>query len=489
MAGPIALDFRSTGNGLLSDLPDLSTQAADKTQIERKSSVSAAWSKSSVFAGDNVSRRFSVPPQAKVEASLDKAKDAMNKIAPEHSLAGFEKLHMDSMMLATTLLSTKVMGDTADAKAKALSIMTDKQEAVRNQNVKDYREQLDKALEQQQKAKKAGIFGVIFDWIVAAVEVVTGVAKIIGGALSGNASMVAGGAMDLMAGAAGVVKAMANTMALIDSANADKYKKIADIAGKIQLTFEIAGAAIDVTSAARNMLLTKVIPKAATAVMKEGAEQALTAAIKEGSKSAAKGIAQSVGKEVAGQVSEQLLQNLGKAALEASKKAGKEVAEKAARQLGANRMLEAFSREAVEKMVSKAVQKVADNAIDKGIEMTTKELTKAVTKSIQKEVIAATMKASVNVAANVTRAAVESASKVTSAALAIERAKLQKEIDQLILDQQWLQAIFDTYEDAKKEVNKKVSDLLKNQAAAMQDGAQIMQQTGSLHAQMAGSMV
>jgi secreted effector protein SseC len=37
---------------------------------------------------------------------------------------------------------------------------------------------MDKAVEQQDKTKKAGIFNVIFDWVIAAIEGVTGALKI-----------------------------------------------------------------------------------------------------------------------------------------------------------------------------------------------------------------------------------------------------------------------------------------------------------------------
>ena len=396
---------------------------------------------------------------------------------------------MESMLLATTLLSSQVLGNTAELKSKALSIMSAKQEEVRRQEVNEYREQIDKAIEQQQKAKKAGIFGVIFDWIVAAVEVVSGVAKMIGGALTGNVMTVAGGAMDLMAGFAGVVKATMNTLALVDEKNAEKYRAVADAAAKVQLSFEIAGAVVDVTSAARNMLLTKAIPKATTAVLKEGAEQALVSAIKTGSKDAVKSTAQAVGKEVAAQVSDQILQGIGKAALETSKKAGKEAAQKAVQQLGVNRMLESFSREAVEKMVAKSVEKVAGKAIEEGIEMSAKELTKAITRQVNQEVMAAALKASTSILTNATRASVSAASQVTTGVLAIERAKLQKEIDQLMLDQQWLQMCFQFYEQQKEAQTKQAKDLIEKSGEIIADGSKALKQSAAVQAQIASSMV
>jgi secreted effector protein SseC len=162
------------------------------------------------------------------------------------TLREVEKQPMETLMLAATMLSVQALGDVASAKGKALEIMSDKQERIREREIQELREQMDKAIEQQEKAKKAGIFGAVFDWIVAAVEVVSGVAKIVGGVLTGNPMTVAGGVMDLMAGTAGLVKAVANTLALIDTANADKYKSIAATAGKIQLGFEIVGAVIDI---------------------------------------------------------------------------------------------------------------------------------------------------------------------------------------------------------------------------------------------------
>ncbi|KWN63609.1 type III secretion system translocon subunit SctE [Burkholderia ubonensis] len=427
--------------------------------------------------------------------ALNRLLDKFDKVTGTPSAAAnvqlreLESLSPDSMMLAVTLLSNKALSDTAELKGKALDIMSAKQEKLRQKEIQEYREQLDKAIEQQEKAKKAGIFGVIFDWIIAAVEVVTGVAKIIGGALTGNASMMAGGAMDVMAGCAGVVKATMNTLALIDPKNASKYQEVADVAGKIQLSFEIAGAIVDVTSAARNMLLTKVIPKATSAVLKEGAEQALTTAIKAGSKDAVKSTAQAVGKEVAGLVSDQILQGIGKTALEVSKKAGKDAVQKTIQQLGVNRMLESFSREAIERTVSKAVEKVASNAIDQGIELSAKELTKAITKQVNRDVMAAALKASTSTILNTTRAVVGGSSQVTAGVLGAERAKLQKEIDQLILDQQWLKMCFDFYAQQKEAQMKDMEELVEQSGQVVEGGSRALKESGIVQAQLAASIV
>ncbi|MGN7743884.1 type III secretion system translocon subunit SctE [Pseudomonas sp. 22526] len=471
-----------------------------KISAEAQTGANASRGPSTVFGDISQQHsRVNTPPPPKLQVSQLEAMKALERIfanvpaknesGTPISLKDLEKIPMDSIMLASTLLSSEILGSTAMAKSKALAIMTDKQERVRQQEVADFREQMDKAIEQQEKAKKAGIFGVIFDWIIAAVEIVTGVAKIIGGALTGNVMTAAGGAMDLMAGLAGVVKAAANTMALIDPDNAEKYRAIADVAGKVQLGFEIAGAVIDITSAARNMLMTKVIPKVAGTVLKEGAEQALVAGIKAGSKSAIDQTAKMVGKEVASQVSAQIAQNLGKVAMEASKTAGKEAAQKIVQQLGVNRMLEKFSQEAIEQLVTNAVKKVGHGAIDKGVEMTAKEVTKAVTKEINREVLQVALKASTYTAVNVTRGAVAGASQITAGALAADRAKLQKEISQLILDQQWLQSLFTFYKDEKDAAMKRIGELVEGQSQVVQDGSKAIAQAGAVQVQIASAMV
>lgn len=470
--------------------------AVDQAPIIPKSSQAT----SRVFA--DVSQQYSrlnTPPSEKHSVSQIEATRAYERIFAHvqvknendkpMSLSDIEKIPMDSIILASTLLSSEILGSTAMAKSKALAIMTDKQEQVRQQEVLKFREEMDKAIEQQENAKKAGIFGVIFDWVIAAVEIVSGVVKMAGGAMTGNAMTVTGGAMDFMAGLSGVVKAAANTMALIDTENAEKYRAIADAAGKTQLSFEIAGALVDITSAARNMLMTKVIPKVAGTVLKEGAEQALVAGIKSGSKTAIDQTAKQVGKEVASQVSAQLAQSLGRATLEASKTAGKEAAQRIVQQLGVNRMLEKFSHEAIERMVTNAVKKVGHGAIDKGVEMTAKEISKAVSKEIKRDVMQAALKASTYTAINLTRGAVVAASQVTSGALQIERAKLQKEIDQLMLDQQWLQSVFELYKKEKEAAMKRMGELIDGQSQTVQEGSKAMAQAGAVQVQIASAMV
>ncbi|WP_181321907.1 type III secretion system translocon subunit SctE [Trinickia symbiotica] len=372
------------------------------------------------------------------------------------TLRQVEKLPMDTLMMAVTMMAVQALGNVADAKGKALEIMANAERRIQDKQARDLCDQIEKAIEQQHKARKGGIFGAICDWVVGAVEVVSGVAKIVGGALSGNAMMVAGGTMDLMAGTAGLVKAVAETMALIDPKHADKYKSIANTAGKVQLAFEVLGAIVDITSAARNMVVTKVIPKAAKAALQEGAEHLVTAAVKEGSKVAVK--------EAAKELTEQIVKQISKEALDV------------------------LGREGLQKVVENAIKTAAKQAAQRGAEVAAKEVTEQVVKEIRKELIKAIVKAATRTAVNVTRGAVNGVDGVYSGIIAIEKAKLQKEIDMLIVDQQLMQAMFDMFEQQKKDTREQMKNLIEGQSTALRGGSEQMRQTAVVAQQGAASM-
>ncbi|WP_348235078.1 type III secretion system translocon subunit SctE, partial [Salmonella enterica] len=67
-----------------------------------------------------------------------------------------------SMMMTSLLLN--VCGNNAQSLCQQLVRATVVQNALRNKQVKEYQEQIQKAKEQQEKARKGGILGAIFDW-------------------------------------------------------------------------------------------------------------------------------------------------------------------------------------------------------------------------------------------------------------------------------------------------------------------------------------
>ncbi|BBE08753.1 Secretion system effector [Mycoavidus cysteinexigens] len=406
------------------------------------------------------------PTPGKSVVTLPQANQAMERImervgAPldegaRLQLGKIETVSMDSMMIATTLLTGKVMGDTAEAKCKALEIMGKKQEAIRTQQVKEYCEQLDKATEQQEKAKKAGVFGVIFDWIVAAVEIGIGVLKL----ACGNPT----GVIDIAAGVSGAVKAVANTLALIDPSHASVYGKIADWAGKIQMGLEVVGLAVDMLSAA-----VRGLAKVATNFVKQGGTflEKAGALLKQAGlliKKAAAGVVQKT--SAAFQQMASTCMQMG----QYMEKAGAYV-KQAATEFMQN--MSTVSEAGVGAFVKKMGPSVKD--IGASIEQFAQKLKtdKAFLIDILKN----------------TRNVVYVSGQLTSGVSQLERAKLQKQIDASITDQQWLQFCFDFYEKGKQATLKQMRDLLDAQSSAMEDGSKLLNQTNTLQAHVAASMV
>ncbi|MBT2869654.1 type III secretion system translocon subunit SctE [Chromobacterium violaceum] len=389
------------------------------------------------------------------------------------TLAQMENTPIESMGLAAALLGIKSLGDTANLKSLALEIRAKGAEDLRLRQNEDLRKQIDQSIEDAQKAKKAGIFAVIVDWIVAAAEVVSGVAKIMVGD-------VAGGAMDLAAGCAGLVKAMCETLAQIDPDNADRYKEVADIAGKVQLAFEIAGMMVDAVSVGRGMMAAKSIGKATGTVMEKGSGEALHAAVKLGGEAggkAAEKVAAEIGKTVAEQVSAQVAKNL---------------TEGITRFFGQGQLLQAFSKQAIENMVTKAVKTVAEQAIKSGAEITAQQLAKQVVKEVQREIIKAVVKACMMSAANVgkavTRAGVQGANGVLQGEISRERAELQKIIQQLIAESGYMQILLDDFERLKKRAREDIGQLMESAGKALSSGSDAQLKTGALLSSIAANI-
>lgn len=401
------------------------------------------------------------------------------------SLGALEKVSMDAMVMMAANLSISTFADTANSAMKASKIMTDTQECLRDKKVKEYQEQLAKAIEQSDKAHKGGIFGAIFDWIVGAVEAIYGAIKLVEGALrcavgdvAGGALEIAGGAAYLAAGVAGMVKAAAET-AILCGADKEKCQSVIDVAGKVQLGCEVVGMALDIFQAGRAISATRSIAKGTETVMKEAAPK-LVEGIGKGSTEAVASVAKEVGKQVAEQVADQVMANLSKGL--------KEVAEQGGRQI-TSRLLDAFSKQAIEQIVTRSVEEVGKQAIKKGLQVTAEEITKQVVKEVSHEVIKTAIKACTCTSLEIIRVCAGSGKMITDGSISVEKAKLQKQIEELILKQNFLEFCYEWYDKAKEQQLKTVKDLIDKQGDSLDGASKVISQTGALQARIAGSTV
>ncbi|MFM0515266.1 type III secretion system translocon subunit SctE [Paraburkholderia sp. RL17-373-BIF-A] len=434
--------------------------------------------------GSNQARWASQVPSRPTElVTVRAAEAALNRILSTFgatdggkpiTVAQIEHTPMAAMTLASALLGVKALGDVAQLKSFALEIRTQGVEKLRERQIEALRVQIDKSIEDEQKAKAAAVFNVIADWIISVAEVATGGAKLVCGDF-------AGGTMDIAAGCAGLVKAIVETVALgADDKAAAELREIADIAGKIQLSFEIAGMCVDVISIARVVAATKVIAKGTETVMKRDVGEALrnivmagrnaigTQATKEMvsiAKSAAKDAIASVSEEVAEQVARQV-----------AKEVEKGLAESGLRFMGQSHLIAAFGEEAIKKIVQNAVQTVAGNALRDVGALATTELTKQVVNMVRKDVtqraVRSCMMSNPNVAKAAIRGGVQGANAVGMGEISKDRAELQKTIQQLTADSSFVQFLLDEFEKLKQRAREDMSHLLDGAGKSLSSAAE-----------------
>lgn len=433
------------------------------------------------------------PPRPRDPVTLRLAEAALNRIlssfGPEIdgkpiTLAQLERTPMEAMNLAASLLSVKALGDSAELKSLALEIRSHGAENLRLRQNEALRQEIDKKVEDSQKAQKAGIFSVVIDWIVAVAEVVSGVAKIIVGD-------VAGGAMDLAAGCSGLVKAFAETMALVCSEEtAKKWKEVAEVAGKIQLAFEIAGMCVDLFSVGRGVMALKSVAKGTETVLERGAGEVLHAAVQAGSHTLVKDCAESVGKQVAENVAAQVAKDVSAPLCE--KLLARAVGKDAARDFLKDCTREAKKaalEHAITKSVSGAVERVAGQAIEKGTEVTASALSQQIVKEVRRELLDSILNASIKSTANVgkliTVAGARGANGIAQGVITKQRAELEKIIQTLAAEGAFMQFMLDEFDKLKKQARENISQLLDGSGKALSAASDSQLKTGAVLSEIA----
>ncbi|MCG7490146.1 type III secretion system translocon subunit SctE [Vibrio sp. Of14-4] len=421
--------------------------------------------------------------------SLEEANQALERVTNQKvSVSHIEHASMSDIALLVASIGIEVFTDTAKALAKSSQLKTDTQAVLNDKRVKEFQEQLAKHIEQSEKAHKGGIFGAIFDWIVGAVEAVIGVFKLIEGAARIAVGDVVGGAMDmasggayLTAGIAGMVKAAAET-AILCGADKEKCQQVIDVAGKVQLGAEVVGMALDIFQAGRAISATRSIAKGTETAMTEAAPK-LVESIGKGSTSEVANIAQQIGSQVSEQVSEQVAEQLMKGATQAI--------EQVAEQGGhiAQSLTEAFSKSAIEKFVSQAVEKVAVSAMEKGGQVTAEQITKEAVKAVRNEVISRAIKACTYTSLELIRASAGAGKAITNGVITIEKAKLQKQIEDLIIKQNFMEFCYDWLGENKKQVNERNRSELAKAGEAVDGATKVINESAMLQTRIINASV
>ncbi|HAK4554950.1 TPA: SPI-2 type III secretion system translocon protein SseC [Salmonella enterica] len=388
-----------------------------------------------------------------------------------------------SMMMTTLILN--VFGNNAQSLCQQLERATEVQNALRNKQVKEYQEQIQKAIEQEDKARKAGIFGAIFDWITGIFETVIGALKVVEGFLSGNPAEMASGVAYMAAGCAGMVKAGAET-AMMCGADHDTCQAIIDVASKIQFGCEAVAMALDVFQIGRAFMATRGLSGAAAKVLDSGLGEEMVERMVGAGEGEIEELAEKFGEEVSENFSKQF------EAIEREMVSPGEMEEESAefsRNVENNMTRSAgksFTKEGVKAMAKEAAKEALEKCAQEGGKFLLKNFRNKVLWNMFKKILYALLRDCSFKGLQAIRCATEGASQMNTGMVNTEKAKLEKKIEQLITQQRFLDFIMQQTEDQKKIEQKRLEELYKSSGAALRDVLDTIDHYSSVQARIAG---
>lgn len=397
-------------------------------------------------------------------------------------------LEMDPMMLSMmmTQLVLNVLSHNANALCQQLERATEVQAALRNKQVAEYQEQINKAIEQADQVRKAGIFGAVFDWIISGIEAVVGVLKMVEGVLTADPLVIADGAAYFSAGMVGLVKAGAET-ALLLGADKSVCNNIINVAGKVQTTCEGVALALDIMQIGRGISAARAITKSTEEVMDSGVGKALIDAVAKGAESELKTLAEKAGQEV-GQA---MGKDFGMALEREMVEVGDMAIEAAAHELEAESNMvrnisKSFTRKGIAKLVETAIEGAGKELLKKSEEVVAKELRDAILQNLRRSIVKTVISDCTHKALLATRATAGGANRISASIVAATSAKQQRDIERLIIQQDYIDFTQNWTEGRKKMQQKRLNEAYLDSANALRIASEIIDNSGTVLASIAG---
>ncbi|EEI0561315.1 type III secretion system translocon protein [Salmonella enterica] len=442
------------------------------------------------FAFGNGNAMCAVTRKISLQEADDALKQLLNAVPGNHKappLPDFLQINPTLLPMMLTALVLSVFGSNAQLLCQQLERATEVQNTLRNKQVKEYQEQIQKAIEQADKARKAGIFGAIFDWITGIFETVIGALKVVEGFLSGNGAEMASGVAYMAAGCAGMVKAGAET-AMLFGADPDTCKAIINVTSKIQLGCETVALVLDVFQIGRAFMAARGLTGAAEKVLDSGfgeeiAERMAGAGAGEAEIDA---LAEEFGRQVSENFSkafepfEREMVDLGEME-EESASFSRDVEKNMTQRAG-----KSFTKEGVKAMAKEAAKEALEKYMQKEEKLLLDDFRKKVLSKIFKKIIYALIRDYSFKSLQAIRCATEGGNQANAGVIKIEKTKLEKKIEQLIAQQQFLEFIMEQTEGQKKMEQKRLQALYKDSGTALKDMLDTIDSYSSVQARMAG---
>ncbi|HCL5255153.1 TPA: type III secretion system translocon protein [Salmonella enterica] len=401
------------------------------------------------------------------------------------SLPDFLHINPTVLSMMMTSLILNVFGSNAQSLCQQLERATEVQNALRDKQVKEYQEQIQKAIEQEDKARKAGIFGAIFDWLTGIFETVIGALKVVEGFLSGNPAEMASGVAYMAAGCAGMVKAGAET-AMLFGADRDTCQAIINVTSKVQLGCEAVALALDIFQIGRAFMATRGLSDAAAKVLDSGFGEEIAGRMVGAGEAEIEELAEEFGKEVSENFSKQF-ESLEREMVspeemeEESAEFSRDVEKKMTSRAG-----KSFTKEGVKDMAKEAAKEALEKYAQEGEKFLLKEFRNKVLFNMFKKIMYALLRDCSFKGLQAIRCATEGGNQINTGVIKAEKAKLEKKIEQLITQQRFLDFIMQQTEDQKKIEQKRLEELYKSSGAALRDVLDTIDHYSSVQARIAG---
>ncbi|EEC0436812.1 type III secretion system translocon protein [Salmonella enterica subsp. enterica] len=440
----------------------------------------------STFGDGNAARLLS--GKISLQEASNALKQLLDAVPGDHkrpSLPDFLHINPTVLSMMMTSLILNVFGNNAQSLCQQLERATEVQNALRNKQVKEYQEQIQKAIEQEDKARKAGIFGAIFDWLTGIFETVIGALKVVEGFLSGNPAEMASGVAYIAAGCAGMVKAGAET-AMMCGADHDTCQAIIDVASKIQVGCEVVAMALDVFQIGRAFIATRGLSGAAAKVLDSGLGEEMVERMVGAGEGEIEELAEKFGEEVSENFSKQF------EAIEREMVSPGEMEEESAefsRKVKNNMTRSAgksFTKEGVKAMAKEAAKEALEKCAQEGGKFLLKNFRNKVLWNMFKKILYALLSDCSFKGLQAIRCATEGANQMNTGMVNADKAKLEKKIEQLITQQRFLDFIMQQTEDQKKIEQKRLEELYKSSGAALRDVLDTIDHYSSVQSRIAG---
>lgn len=399
---------------------------------------------------------------------------------------------MLSMMMTQLVLS--VSGNNARALCRQLEHATEIQTELRNKQVAEYQEQINKVIEQASHASNAALISSLFDWIISGAEVVIGALKIAESLLTADPLALADGCAYFSAGIAGMIKAGAET-ALALGADKSVCNGIIGAAGMAQNCCEDVALLLDVIQIGRAILSARAVTKAAGEVLESGVGKALINVVANGTETELKVLAQKAGQEVSKVMSEEFVTVLESTVADAGGAATGAVTEAAVYEAEIESEIirgtsKSFTRNGVAELTKTAIEDALKELMKKGGEVTEEKLRDAILNKLRTGICSAVYK-DYYLAHKMlmdTRCYAEALNRISAAVSGVVTAKLEKEIERLGVQQDYIDFVLEQTENNKKVQQKQLNETYQNGVNALRIASEIMDSSCTVLADIAGKL-